>query len=40
MVAGFKRNHAAAEALIDAGANLNALDNDQYDLLTISAVLE
>ncbi len=40
MVAGFKRNHAAAEALIDAGANLNALDNDQYDLLTISAVLD
>ncbi len=40
MVAGYKRNHAAAEALIGAGANLNALDNDQYDLLTISAVLD
>jgi hypothetical protein len=40
MVAGYKRNHAAAEALIGAGADLNALDNDQYDLLTISAVLD
>ena len=40
MVAGFKRNLAAAEALIDAGANLDALDHDQYDLLTISAVLD
>lgn len=39
MVAGYERNHEAAKALIDAGANLNALDNDQYDLLTISAVL-
>jgi ankyrin repeat protein len=39
MVAGYKRNHGAAAALIDAGANLNALDNDRYDLLTIAAVL-
>jgi ankyrin repeat protein len=39
MVAGYKRSRAAAEVLIGAGANLNALDNDQYDLLTISAVL-
>ena len=39
MVAGYERNHEAAIALIDAGASLNALDNDQYDLLTISAVL-
>jgi ankyrin repeat protein len=39
MVASYKRNHATAQALINAGANLGALDNDQYDLLTISAVL-
>jgi ankyrin repeat protein len=39
MVAGYKRSHAAAEALIDADANLDALDNDRYDLLTIAAVL-
>ncbi len=39
MVAGYKGNHAAAEALISAGADLNALDNDRYDLLTIAAVL-
>jgi hypothetical protein len=38
MVAGHRRNHAAAIALIAAGAKLNALDHDQYDLLTISAV--
>jgi ankyrin repeat protein len=39
MVAAYKRNHAAATALINAGANLNALDNERYDLLTIAAVL-
>lgn len=39
MVAGYKRNGAVANALIGAGANLNALDNDQYDLLTIASVL-
>jgi ankyrin repeat protein len=39
MVAGYKRNGVAARALIDAGANLNALDDDQYDLLTIASVL-
>ncbi len=39
MVAAYERNHAAARAFIDAGANLGALDNDRYDLLTISAVL-
>ena len=32
MVAAYKRDHAAAKALINAGANLNALDNDRYDL--------
>ena len=39
MVAGYKRNLAAAQALIDAGADIDALDNDRYDLLTIVAVL-
>ena len=38
MVAGHRRNFGVAQALICAGANLNALDHDRYDLLMISAV--
>jgi hypothetical protein len=40
MVAAYKRHHEAARALIGAGADVNALDRDRYDLLTIAAVLD
>ena len=39
MVAAYTRNHAVATALINAGADVNARDNERYDLLTIAAVL-
>ncbi len=39
MLAGYGKHHEAAQALIKAGANLNALENSAYDLLTISSVL-
>lgn len=40
MVAAFLRRHDAARALIAAGADLNLLDNDRYDVLTISGVID
>ena len=40
MVAAFRRNHAAARLLIEAGADLNLLENDRYDVLTISGVID
>lgn len=40
MVAAFQRHHEAARALIAAGADLNLLDKDRYDLLTISGVID
>ena len=38
IVATFQRQHLAASALIAAGANVNALENSRYDMLTIAAV--
>lgn len=38
MVAGHRGHHAAARALLDAGADPNALDRQRYDLVTIAAV--
>jgi ankyrin repeat protein len=40
MVAAYQRNREAAEALIEAGADVNVLDSERYDLLTIAAVLD
>jgi hypothetical protein len=40
MVAAHGRRHGAARALIAAGADLNALDSERYDVLTISGVLD
>ena len=40
MVAAFQRQHAAARALIEAGADLNALESQAYDVITIAAVLD
>jgi ankyrin repeat protein len=37
-VAVFRRQHAAAEALLQHGANPNARDADGYDALSIAAV--
>jgi ankyrin repeat protein len=37
-VAAFRRQHAAMRALVAAGANPNALENDRYDIVTIAAV--
>ena len=37
-VAGFLGHHAAMRALVAAGANPNALENDRYDIVTIAAV--
>jgi hypothetical protein len=37
IVAAFRRQHAAARALIRLGANVNALDAQRYDVLTIAA---
>jgi ankyrin repeat protein len=40
MVAAHGRRHDAARALIAAGADLDALDSEHYDVLTISGVLD
>ncbi len=40
MVAAHLQNHKTAKALIDLGANLNLLDSEAYDVLTISGVLD
>ena len=37
-VAAYKANIAAMRALVAAGANPNALENDRYDIVTIAAV--
>ena len=37
-VAAFAGQHAALRALVAAGANPNALENDRYDIVTIAAV--
>ena len=37
-VAAFGRHHDAMRALVAAGANPNALENDRYDIVTIAAV--
>jgi ankyrin repeat protein len=37
IVAAFRRQHAAAQALIKAGANPNAFDLERYDIVTIAA---
>ncbi len=38
LVAAYFHHHAAARALLKAGANPNALDLDRYDIVTIAAV--
>ena len=40
MLAGYRRDMDAARLLIKAGANLNALDVQRYELITISAVAD
>ena len=37
-VAAYGRHHDAMRALVVAGANPNALENDRYDIVTIAAV--
>jgi hypothetical protein len=37
-VAAYKGHHEAMRALVRAGANPNALENDRYDIVTIAAV--
>ena len=37
-VAAYARKHEAMRALVAAGANPNALENDRYDIVTIAAV--
>jgi ankyrin repeat protein len=37
-VAAFRRQHAAAQALLRLGANPNAMDLQRYDIVTIAAV--
>jgi uncharacterized protein len=37
-VAAFRAQHAAMRALVAAGADPNALENDRYDIVTIAAV--
>jgi len=37
-VAAFRGQHAAMRALVAAGADPNALENDRYDIVTIAAV--
>lgn len=39
-VAAFKSHEEAAEALAEAGADLNALDGQAYDVITIAAVAD
>ena len=38
IVATYARHHDAMRALVRAGANPNALENDHYDIVTIAAV--
>jgi ankyrin repeat protein len=38
IVAAYMKQHAAARALLKAGANPNALEIDRYDIVTIAAV--
>ena len=38
MAAAYARRYAAAKALIAAGADLDALENDRYDVVTIASV--
>ena len=38
MVAAYARRYAAAKELIAAGADLDALENDRYDVVTIASV--
>lgn len=40
MVAAFQRHLAAARTLIEAGADLNLLENQAYDVITIASVLD
>lgn len=40
MIAGYRRDLAAARLLIKAGADLNRLDVQRYDLITIAAVAD
>jgi ankyrin repeat protein len=37
-VAAYAANHEAMRVLVDAGADPNALENDDYDIVTIAAV--
>ncbi len=37
-VAAYRGKHAAMRALVNAGADPNALENDRYDIVTIAAV--
>jgi hypothetical protein len=37
-VAAFRAQHAAMRALVAAGADPNALENDRYDIVTIASV--
>jgi len=39
-VAAYARKHDALRALAAAGANVNALENDRYDIITIAAVAD
>lgn len=39
-LAAFARNHAALRKLVAAGADPNALENDDYDIVTIAAVAD
>jgi uncharacterized protein len=40
LVATFARQHGAIRALAEAGARLDALDDDRYDAVTVSAVAD
>ena len=40
IVATFERKYGAARALIHGGADINALENSRYDMLTIAAVAD
>ena len=39
-VAVFRSHHGAMRALVEAGADPNALENDRYDIVTIAAVAD
>ena len=40
MVAAYSRHYDTARALIQAGADVNALDKDRYDVITIASVAD